>query len=412
MKERPIDKLLNAQFKILSYEMSGLDLCFMLAAFVIGAIIRVKIIDIQSADYYGFLEKWVDSMREGGGLKSLSQEITNYASAYTLYMTLISYLKASPLYMLKLFSYVFDFIAAFSAFALVHDITKDVKKSIGAFTLVILSPAALINSGWFCQCDIIYTCFLVMSFRSVYKGENTKSAVFLALSFMFKLQAVFFLPFYVIMWIKGKNISLVKLLYMPLVFFISVLPAWIFGGDPTRLLTIYFSQADYYPWGTLNYPNLYVFLDENMPDTTSRTDSLCGAGMWITLIVTGMIAYYICSKRIEMTGKVMMALLMFSVSCLTYFLPHMHDRYNFIFDIFVMIYVATDIKKLPLAALASLVTVLNYMVYLVGHSVMDPLYLAILNTVLLVLVGKELFDAVNEAPELKVEPVPVANTNK
>lgn len=390
MEERLIDQFLNREIAFGKIKMKAVDAAFVFCLLVLAFLIRWKLMPIESADYFGFLEQWMQTIRDNGGYRSLSMEISNYTSPYMYIMTLLSYLKGNDLYALKLVSVFFDYLAALAVFLILYHMTGRVRKSVFGMAAVLLSPAVIIDSAYWCQCDIIYSAFLLFSFYFFLKNDSRKSAVFFAFSFIFKLQSLFLLPFFIIMWLKKRTILLRYYLYVPVIYLISILPAWILGRDLRELLLVYFNQSGYYPWGTLNYPNAYTLLGEAMPDLR-HADQVSGAGTFMTIILLGCIAYYFYTVRVRLTDELLVTLALFTVALIVYTLPHMHDRYGFLIDLFAVIYGVYNVKKLPVCCGFMLVSVLTFMPYLIAVNIVPQQYIAMGLFGLILYVGFDLY---------------------
>ena len=174
---------------------------------------------------------------------------------------------------------------------------------------------------------------------------------------------------------------------------ISALPAWLMGRNFWELMAIYFEQSDYYPWGTLEYPNLYALLGEAMPDLHNAAE-VSGAGIWATVILMGVIAYYFYTRKVSLTNEMMVTLALFTVALVVYTLPHMHDRYGFLIDVLAILYGILDGKKLAVTCGFVLVSLLSYMPYLTGVSIISIQYTAIALLALIVYVGADLYQQV------------------
>jgi len=351
---------------------------------------------IESADYFGFLEPWMEAIRTNGGWRSLSMEISNYTSPYMYIMTMLSYISTNDLYALKLVSVAFDYFAAIAVLRILYHMTENLRKSILGMAVLLLSPTVIIDSAYWCQCDIIYTSFLLYSYLYFLEDDGEKSAIFFGLSFMFKLQSVFLLPFFVIMWLKKRTIRLEYYLWVPAIYFISVIPAWIAGRNLKDLLTVYLDQSGYYPWGTLHYPNVYALLGEEMPDLR-HADEVSGAGTIMTIMILGCIAYYLYTKKLELTEELMITLALFTVTITVYTLPHMHDRYGFLIDLLAIIYGVYRMKKLPVTCGFMLVSMLIFMPYLIAVDILPLKVLALIQLALIIYVGYDLYSQVSRA---------------
>lgn len=390
MKERTIDRIMFNKVKIGNITFQVVDLAFILCLFFFGFMIRWKLMPIESADYWGFLEDWMRQIREGGGYRSLGHQISNYTSPYMYIMCFLSYITDNDLYALKLVSVCFDYAASIAIFLLIFQMTENVKKSILGMAVLLLSPTVIIDSAYWCQCDIIYTTFILYALYNFFKNNSKWCLIFIGISFAFKQQVLFIVPFLLIMWLKKRTIRLVHFLWVPVIYVISTLPAWMMGRDFKELLLIYFDQSETYPWGTLEYPNIYALLGEAMPDMR-HADEVSGAGIFMTIILLGCLAYYFYTKDINMTDELIMTLALFTVGVIVYCLPHMHDRYGFLIDILAIVYGVINIKKLPITFGFFIVSILSFMPYLIVVHIVPIQYVAIIQLGLIAYVGYDLY---------------------
>lgn len=390
MKERTIDRIMFNKIKIGKITFQVVDLAFILCLFFFGFMIRWKLMPIESADYWGFLEDWMRQIREGGGYRSLGHQISNYTSPYMYIMCFLSYITDNDLYALKLVSVCFDYAASIAIFLIIFQMTENVKKSILGMAVLLLSPTVIIDSAYWCQCDIIYTTFILYALYNFFKNNSKWCLIFIGISFAFKQQVLFIVPFLLIMWLKKRTIRLVHFLWVPVIYVISTLPAWMMGRDFKELLLIYFDQSETYPWGTLEYPNIYALLGEAMPDMR-HADEVSGAGIFMTIILLGCLAYYFYTKDINMTDELIMTLALFTVGVIVYCLPHMHDRYGFLIDILAIVYGVINIKKLPITFGFFIVSILSFMPYLIAVHIVPIQYVAIIQLGLIAYVGYDLY---------------------
>ncbi len=395
MNERIMDKVMFHELNIGNIKIKVVDLSFVICLFLFAFLIRWKLMPIESADFWGFLEDWMLQIRAGGGFKSLDHQISNYTSPYMYLMCLVSYLTENNLYGLKMISVVFDYLAAAAVFLIVYQLTGNARRSIMGMAALLLCPTVILDGAYWCQCDIIYTTFLLFALYYFFKDNSRLCLIFVGISFAFKLQALFLVPFFIIMWLKRKTIRIVDFLWIPVVYVISALPAWGFGRDFKELLGIYFDQAQSYPWGTLEYPNIYALLGEAMPDMR-HAGEVSSAGTYMTIILLGCIAYYFYVKRINLTGEIMITLALFTTAIIVYSLPHMHERYGFLVDLLAIIYGMLNRKKLPVACGFMLVSVLSFMPYLIAVHIVPIQYVAIGLLGLILYIGYDLYRQVQE----------------
>ena len=390
MQERIIDKVMQHEVFFGKIKFKIVDLAFIGCLFAFAFMVRWKLMPIESADYWGFLEDWMKQIRDGGGFRSLGWQISNYSSPYMYLMCMVSYLTNNDLYGLKLVSVFFDYLASIAVFLIIYQITGRVRKSIMGMAILLLSPTVILDSAYWCQCDIIYTTFILFAIYYLFKNNSRGCLILVGISFAFKLQALFIVPFLIILWLKKKTIKLRDFVWIPIIYVVSALPAWLFGRDFKELMTIYFDQAGTYPWGTLEYPNIYALLGEAMPDMRHATE-LSGAGTFMTIIILGCIAYYFYAKDIKLTDELLITLALFTVALIVYSLPHMHDRYGFLIDLLAIIYGTLNVKKMLVACGFMLVSVLSFMPYLIAVHIVPIQYVAIGLLGLIVYVGYDLY---------------------
>lgn len=398
MKERLIDRLMFTEIRIQKINFKIVDIVFVLCLFLFAFLIRWKLMPIESADYFGFLEDWMQTIRQNGGYRSLGMQISNYTSPYMYLMTLISYISTNDLYALKLISVFFDYMGAIAVFLILYHMTANLRKSILGMAAILLAPTVFLDSAYWCQCDMIYSAFLLFSFYFFLKDNSKMSMIFFAISFTFKLQSLFLMPFFLIMWLKRRTIQLRHLLLIPVIYAVSAVPAWMLGRSFKELMLVYFNQSATYPWGTLEYPNIYALIGEAMPDMRHAAE-VSGAGTFMTITLLGCLAYYLYTKNIKLTNELMVTLALFTVAVIVYTLPHMHDRYGFLIDLFAVIYGVNNSRKLPVTCGFILVSIISFMPYLIAVHIAPIQYVAIGLLALILFVGYDLYRQISKEPE-------------
>lgn len=388
-KERNMDKIMFCKIRIVKITFRIVDLLFILCLFLFSFMIRWKLMPIESADYWGFLKEWMEQIRESGGFLSLDHQISNYTSPYMYIMCLVSYISKNDLYALKMVSVIFDYAASIAVFLIIYQISRNVRKSILGMAAILLSPTVILDGAYWCQCDIIYTTFILYALYHFFKDDSEMCLVFVGISFAFKLQTLFIVPFLLIMWLKNRTIKLGHFVWIPIIYVLSAVPAWLFGRNFKELMLIYFDQSGTYPWGTLEYPNIYTLLGEAMPDLRHAAE-VSGAGVFMTIMLLGGIAYYLYTKDVDLTDELLVTLALFTVALVVYCLPHMHDRYGFLIDLLAVVYGMINTKRLPVMCGFFVVSILSYMPYLIAVHIVPIQYVALALLGLLMYVGLDL----------------------
>ncbi|MBO4863133.1 MAG: hypothetical protein J5517_02090 [Eubacterium sp.] len=395
-KERFIDRLLSMKFNIKGISFEMIDILFVVILWLAALIIRIKLLPVQSADYYGFLYPWMEKIEELGGFSSMGTKISDYASSYMYLMCYVQSVTDDWLTGLKVVSYIFDFAASVAIFMIVYQLTKSTRKSIAAMTILLLSPAVIIDSAYYCQCDSIYTFFILLAIYFILKKNSRLCMIMIGVAFSFKFQTIFILPFIVILWLRKYVIKLIDFIWIPVIYVISIIPAWMFGRSLKDLLLIYFAQGNEYTWGTLNFPNFYSLMDEAMPNY-HMGEVLSVPGILMTLMLLGLLAYYIYAKKVsfENNHELIIITAIFTVALTVYTLPHIHERYGFLIDILAIIYAIKRPRRIPLMCAFFTVTVIIYMIYLTGVYVFSMQTMTIVETVLIMILGIDLYKEIN-----------------
>lgn len=389
-KERNMDKIMFSKIRIGKVTFQIVDLLFILCLFFFAFMIRWKLMPIESADYWGFLKDWMEQIRESGGFRSLDHQISNYTSPYMYIMCLVSYISKNDLYALKMVSVIFDYAASVAVFLIIHQISRNVRRSILGMAAILLSPAVILDGAYWCQCDIIYTTFILYALYHFFRNDSETCLILVGISFAFKLQALFIVPFLLIMWLKNRTIKLTHFVWIPIVYVFSAVPAWLFGRSFKELMLIYFDQSGTYPWGTLEYPNIYALLGEAMPDMRHAAE-VSGAGVFLTIILLGGIAYYLYTKDVNLTDELLVTLALFTVALAVYCLPHMHDRYGFLIDLLAVVYGMLNARRLPVMCGFFVVSIVSFMPYLIAVHIVPIQYVALVLLGLIMYVGYDLY---------------------
>ena len=372
--------MLKLERKLLEWVDRQLNVIRIVVVCVRGLAIRWPMRDLVRGDSYYFLLPWYDRIKENG----LSQQVGDYNLLYQALIALLTYLPLKPLYAYKLLSVVFDYALATGAAFLTASVTKEDRQWKGAivFGLVLLSPLVVLNSAAWAQCDGIYTCFAVFSLLALYKERHILAMVLLGLSFTFKLQAVFLLPLFLFVYYSRRKFSLLLFFVVPLTMCAASLPSVFFGRSLVDVFLIYFRQTGSYPYMAMNYPSPWLLLANGM--SSSVYGLLRLPAMGFTVAALAVLMLYWLRKRILPEGENL--LIMAFLLCFTcvLFLPSMHERYGFIYEILAIILAVLIPKTAPLCIGLIAVTVCTYGSFLFNWQSVPLKTLAVLNLVIYV----------------------------
>lgn len=327
------------------------------AALILSAfLIRAAMFDYETTDYQWFLTRWVDYFRQNGGFSALKGSIGNYNIPYLYFLALFSVLPVRDLYLIKLLSTFFDVLLAASCMKLVIAAGGSGKRSKVCFFAVLFLPTVMINGALWGQCDSIYVSFAVLGLAIGSGSPSGKDSRFperlrplismacIAVSFGFKLQAVFIMPAYAILW-SWKKYKWVDFAVFPLTYLLLILPSVLIGRPFRDALLLYADQANTVG-SALNYnsPSMTAFLRNIQdPDGVSLVCIILAFAAMLLLLFTGIM------MRSRLNGRSFTALTLLMVLLIPFLLPHMHDRYFFAADCLTVVFACIQLTPAGVA---------------------------------------------------------------
>ena len=297
------------------------------ALILLAMVLRGLCMNHETLDYQDFLAKWVQRLREQGGFEGLRYSIGNYNVTYLYFLALFSYSRVRDLYLIKLLSVLFDVLLAWAALRLTRRVTERSDRALAAFLATLLLPTVVLNGAYWGQCDSIYVALALWSLYFALDDRPVASVCFIALSFSFKLQAVFLMPLFLIL-IFARRIKWWQLVFFPVTYILSILPAVLLGRPFLPTLLLYFKQADSVGGG-LNYNSASVFAffrSAEHPETMARL------GIIAAFVFLLLLYLYCYLRRDELDDRALLVCALLIAVGVPFLLPHMHDRYFFLAD--------------------------------------------------------------------------------
>lgn len=303
------------------------DLTILVFGTFLALALRLSLLAFESGDYHLFMQNWYQAMQEQGISAIASMEYDYTPSyLYLLYWVSVLFPKLVPVAAIKLPSIGFDFLSAYLMFQIVRLKYPHGPAPMFAYFVVLFAPTIVLNSALWGQSDSIYTAFLLMCVYFLLTDNGAYAGLAFGVAFAFKLQAIFLAPLLLALAIKRK-LAWKHLLWIPLVYLISMIPAWAAGRPLIELLRIYLDQAQSYPFLTLNAPTLYAWLPESLYSV------LYPAGViWATSLVF-LYLLAVLKSRAELSQELILSLGMLAVLLVPFILPKMHERYFYPADL-------------------------------------------------------------------------------
>ena len=336
--------------------------CLALLPVGLALLLRTLLLDHVTDDYVTFLSDWAAFFRENGGWAAVALPKWNYTAPYLYFLAAISYLPFYDLYLIKLFSILFDVILAWGGCRLVQALVPgDRYRGAAAFSLLLLLPTVILNASAWAQCDAIYAALCLHGLAAGLEGRPRSSAFLAGLAFACKLQTVFLLPVWAVLWMSRRT-RFRHLLWFPAACVLSVLPALALGKPLADVLGVYFGQAaEYSAYLTLNAPSLYALIP-----SSAQVNVALAARVGILaafVLVLGVLGWLLLRRRGLSRRAVFLAGVVFAIG-IPLLLPHMHDRYFFLADVLTLTWACTDRRGVLPAVFTQIASLGAYHAYL------------------------------------------------
>lgn len=305
---------------------------------------------------------------------------------YVTILALLTYLPFSALTSIKLLSICFDFVLAISAAYLVFTVATKQRKLLAAATylIVLFLPQVFLNSACWGQCEAIYASFSILALTFLIKEKYSLAFVLLGVACAFKLQFIFILPIFVIVYLVKRKFSILNFLIIPIVNLLLCAPAMLAGRPLMDCLTVYFGQTQTYAAYTgLNFLNFYTIFD-------SGAEYWNLVGTILALMICIGTVFWIVNRKIELDNQKILALTVWLIVIITFFLPGMHERYLFLGEILAIIYYIVYRKHGMLAIAISVSAWITYAHYLFGLEY-SPLPCMLVLTAIIVKYTRDVF---------------------
>lgn len=372
---------------------------FFIIITAISLFARIAVIDFVSGDYYSCLEPWFYQLKHNGGLSALKLNIGNYNLPYLTILALLTYLPVEPIVSIKMVSIICDYICALAVLKIVYIVLKNNKNkdffALLLYGVVLFLPTILLNSACWGQADSIYVAFMLLSIVALIEKKYLKAFIYLGVSFAFKLQFVFILPLFILIYISGRKFPWYYFLIIPAVNIIMCLPAIAFGKPISACIDIYINQTSQYSaYLSMNFPGVYnlIFPTNSYNYVMAPNEYMSKMGVMCTIFVFVIMAFMVLYKKIKFDKQQIIEFGLWSVMIATFLLPHMHDRYLFAGDILSVLYCIYNKDKLYVPIGISLISMYGYTGFLFGKNPVPIQYLSFMYLILIVIVTKDIYN--------------------
>ena len=324
--------------------------------------LRLLCLDHQTHDYYTFLAEWAAFFRENGGFSAIKLPLGDYNAPYLYFLAAISYLPVPDLYLIKVFSILFDVLLAWGGLRLTRQFCQENSPApLVCFVLLLLLPTVVLNGAYWSQCDSLYVSLTLLALSFALEHHPKTSVLLLAAAFSFKLQTVFLIPLWCVFWYTGR-VKFRHLLLFPAGYLATILPALALGKPLGDILGVYLGQAEEYrDYLTLNAPSVFSFLPHGAQVNTALASRLgIAAAFLLVFILLGLLF----RRRKKITPDLLLSTAAVLAIGVPFLLPSMHDRYFMLADVITLVWACADRRRFPAALLAEASSLSCYCTYL------------------------------------------------
>jgi Gpi18-like mannosyltransferase len=336
------------------------EIFFLIAGIGLAVYVRWQLFPIVTMDAHVFLLPWYDYIAAHGFWHAFADNFYNYNPPYLYLIGIATFFKGiSSLAAIKLISVLFDISAAFAVYRITAHFYSDKRYARLAFLTILLLPTVFIDSSQWGQCDVIYTSFLLWSIAALIEEKYVSGLILFSIAFVFKAQSIFLAPLFLVLLLK-KKFPWYSLLWPPVIYFLSLLPAWLAGRPLVDLLTIYFTQANAYPSLSMNAPSLFFPLGK----MGLYSESMVWIGLGITACFVVLYLIYRLRKPFRQETLFYLYDACYLAFLVPFFMPKMHDRYFFPATLFFLVMLFLDRKTIWPAILMEISSLLSYINWL------------------------------------------------
>lgn len=350
-------------------------------------------ITVLSGDYNMCLLPWVEYYKEKGIIQGLSETLGTYYVPYNLFLAIVAFLPGEPWIYIGYSSILCDYLSSWFIYLIAKEILGKDKRNhaIIAALVSLFLPVSIFNSALWKQCDSVYTLFIIISIWFSFRKKYNMSFLMLGIGFIIKMQAIYLLPAFVILYIfREKGLSIFYTLWIPAMYLIGGLPAVFAGRRVLDVYDCYYHQANSPGFNgmEIGMPNLYALGLTDYP-------ALSMPAILVTLCVFIFMAIELQKYKKNLNNSNILYICIWSLWTCIMFLPAQHERYNYpVIILLTIYYLVTNIRKCWPAIVINLISCSQYGNYLFGAEKINYHFMAIAHIAAFIYVTYDMVHAV------------------
>ena len=379
---------LNTRMHNLLEKIRALDweiIAYLILATILAMLARLSLLGYKSVDYATYTKIWYNAIQTMG-VSALGGDFSNYNPPYLYLLYLVArFLPGlADVVAIKIPSLIADFICAGLIYKIVRLKSENGYAALFAYCATLLSLPVILNSSFWGQADSIYTAGLLASLYFLMTKRNWFSFICFGIAFAFKLQSIFFIPVLIALWFR-KGVSWKHFLAIPVIYLISIIPAWMVGRSIPSLISIYFSQAGQYNKLTSHAPNLYAWF----PTGNEFFQYFLPVGIAIALTVILIFILIITKSNSILSPSHFVEITFLSVLIVPFVLPKMHQRYFYPADILSIAFGFYFPTYFYVPVILNLISFFSYQYFLFGVEPYQNSDLAIITLAIVLIVASK-----------------------
>jgi Gpi18-like mannosyltransferase len=371
---RPIESGTPREGDIISRLLERTILLFIL---LLAIALHISLYKVSVNGDLSGLRQWFGYIKDHGGFAAFKNTFSDYNLPYLYLFAFASYFPIDPIVAIKSISIVFDLaLALFTSLILQLKYQQSYIPILGAIA-ILFTPTVFINSAAWGQCDAIYTTWCLASLYCLLSKRPAWACVFFGLAFSFKLQAIFFFPVLLVLFLTRK-LPFKYLILMPVVFLVLLVPAFLAGRDAWSLLNVYLGQAKEYSWAlVMKAPTIYQWIPGSDVTTlqifqyhipSQDVGDWIQMGEILAIAMVALISFLAVRSRKPITPEILVKLTLIFAVAVPFFLPEMHERYFYLADVVSIIYAFYFPRYFYLAIIEQLCSCMSVIPSLFGQN--------------------------------------------
>lgn len=299
-----------------------------------GMALRWMGITFEGVDYQYSLLPWYEELKASGSLHGLAEYRGDYNLPYVTLLYFLTWIPVDPIISIKMSSILFDYLTAFLVMVMMRKAAPDDKKElfgIIAYCLVLLNPVSVMNSGYLAQCESVWVFLALFAFWMVWKGHPAWGMLFFGFSFAMKPQGIFILPILLIYYFKEKKFSILNILWAAVGIQLTCIPAIMGGCSFDVFIRFLRMMMGHYPYVYYYYPNIWIYLKEAPYYIFGKVAIFSTFAVLLIFAVL-----YVRSQKRPILQDMLVYITWTAMTC-AMLLPCMHERYNYLSEILLMV---------------------------------------------------------------------------